>query len=703
MSVPPAIDAPAKPAPVAAPAKINRVGDARHDAPPRGDTVLHAGERAWERVEKVLGAGLPKAWNPFAYTGALAGYTFIIAAVSGVVLLLWYDTSVHTAYASIQAMEAQPWGSGLIRTLHRYSSDACVLFSVIHAIKVLLARRFTGARWIAWVTGIIILALIWLDGWLGYWLTWDQRAQAIAVGTAHVLDALPIFPQPVARSFLTNSGTNSLIFFAVFFAHVLLPVPIGAVIWVHLVRLKKPRFMPPRKLGWVTLGVLILISLLVPAALAAPADLAMITSQFDIDWFYLLPLMLTDRVSGTTFWLLSSGVLVGLCSLPFVLGRKRRQPAVVNTPACNGCTQCFQDCPYEAISMVPAEGKTNLVSLVDPKRCVSCGICIGSCDPGAITYPELDRRMIRDQISRWLDESTGPHAIMFLCADGPGRKMRIEPGTGLSSDLPGWRVIGVPCASWVHSSIVEMISRKGGRSMIVACESSEPRCRLGGDIALARAENRREPEFKPERIPEGTFRFLRLESGAEQDLKASANGFLEGVLRTQKGGHGKARLLLAGTLSTLALVLLTVFLSRAVYVAPEKPPSMLVVAFKMAGNETEEAGEVESELKHMKGMKKRTRRLPVRLRVSVDGVVVHEQAYEPHGVRGDSASIGTLELAMEPGLHVLEIALSGSDDEGHWDHVEHREVLFEANRRRVVQFEDDFRWDNEQTGQPGMK
>lgn len=704
MTVPAGIEAPAKPALTPASKVMARVTDARHDAPVRGDAALAAGERAWMRVERILGCGLPEKWNPFAYTGALAGYTFIIAAATGVLLLLWYDTSVHTAYASIAAMEAQPWGSGLIRTLHRYSSDACVLFSVIHAIKVLLSRRFTGARWIAWVTGIILLGLIWLDGWLGYWLTWDQRAQAIAVGTAQVLDTLPIFPQPVALSFLTNGDINSLIFFAVFFAHVLLPVPIGAVIWIHLVRLRKPRFLPSRKLALVTLGVLILVSLVVPAALAAPADMAVLTSDFDIDWFYLLPLFLTDRVGGVAFWVIALVLLVGLCGLPVILGRRRRAPAAVNTPACNGCTQCFQDCPYEAITMVPAEGKEKLVSLIDPARCVSCGVCVGSCDPGAIKYPELDRPVVRDRIRGWLDDAAGPHAVMFLCADSTGRKLRVDPETGLCDGLPGWRVVPVPCAAWVHSSLVEMISRKGGRAMIVACESSEPRCRLGADIAQARAENRREPEFMPERIAEGTFRFLRLEAGSDDDLRQAAGAFLDGAFRTPLRVPGKARLLICGALTTLVLVAVMVVFSRFVYVAPDAPPSMLVVAFKLAGDEEEAAEDVASELPHMQGMKKRTRRMPVWLRVTVDGVMVHEQAYEPKGVRGDSASLGTVELAMQPGAHEIVIALrssgkaGGHDDHSveKWDHIERRRVDFEPNRRRVVQFENGFRWDGEE-------
>src|SRR5690606_25483846 len=145
--------------------------------------------------------------------------------------------------------------------------------------------------------------------------------------------------------FLTNESINSLIFFAVFFAHVLLPIPIGIVIWIHLVRLKKPKFLPKRNLMIACTLVLVVISLAVPASLAAPADMSVYPANFDVDWFYLVPLYLTDRLSGVWFWVVGLGMLAGLSSLPWVLARKRKAPAETNQKTCNGCTQCYQDCP----------------------------------------------------------------------------------------------------------------------------------------------------------------------------------------------------------------------------------------------------------------------------------------------------------------------------------------------------------------------
>ena len=671
------------------------VEDARPDNPVRAERALTASNRALQKAERVVTKGLPASLNPLAYTGALAGYTFIIACVTGILLLFWYSTSVHTAYSSVAAMDAQWWGAGLVRTLHRYSSDACVLFSVIHAIKVFVARKFTGARWIAWVTGILLLGLIWLDGWLGYWLTWDQRAQAIAVGTARVLDVLPIFPEPISRSYLTNGDLNSLVFFAVFFAHVLLPIPIGVVIWIHLVRLKKPKFLPKRNLMIATGAVLLLLALFIPAELAAPADMAAYPDGFAIDWFYLLPLYLTDRLGGPWFWIVALGFGAFLFSLPWTMGRKRKQPALVNQQACNGCTQCYQDCPYEAITMVSIEGKDNMVSLVDPNRCVSCGVCVGACDPGAMGYSELERRDVRDRILDWLKQD-GSKVIAFLCADGAGRQLKFDERSGESRDLPGYRVVGIPCAAWLHSSFVELIAKRGGRSLLVACEGSEPRCRLGTEIAASRVAQEREPEFDSKRIPAGTFRFLQLESGDIETLKKEAAQFLDNTAAEETPDKvSLPRQLVVAAVLVVLLGGATVLFSRFVYVAPERAPSTLIVAFKHAGLEKTVGGEVDSELGHLKGMKERAELLPVRLRVAVDGQVVFEDSFDPRGIRSNSASVGIVELPMQPGTHRVQIWLGESAGDNDWTYVLDEQVEFEQSKRRVVQFDKShgFRWD----------
>lgn len=128
----------------------------------RADGLLRRGERLFQLLDAALGRFLPVAWNPFLHTGAVAITSLAVATVSGILLLLWYQPSVHGAYASVAAMGEAPLTAGLVRSLHRYSSDAAMLFILVHALRIVFERRFGGARWLAWVTGIAGLGLLWL-------------------------------------------------------------------------------------------------------------------------------------------------------------------------------------------------------------------------------------------------------------------------------------------------------------------------------------------------------------------------------------------------------------------------------------------------------------------------------------------------------------------------------------------------------------
>lgn len=668
---------------------------ARPDQPLRGEAPLAAADRGLLRMEGWLGKGLPNHANPLAWTGALSALAFLVAVVSGVLMLFWYSTSVHHAWDSVAVMNASRFGAGFVRALHRYSSDACMLFGVIHALKVLAARRFTGPRSLAWVTGLLLLGLLWVLGWTGYWLVWDTRGQAVATATAHVLDALPIFPEPVARSYLTNNDINSLIFFAVFFAHVLLPVPMCFLLWVHLVRLRKPKFLPPRSLTMAALAAMAALSLVLPASLAARADMAAYPDGFAIDWFYLFPLHVMERMPPWAFWVLALGLLLGLSALPWLAARSRPVPARTDVKRCNGCTQCYQDCPYEAITMVPAEGKANLVSQINPDRCVSCGVCVGSCDPAAVEYEDLQRRDVRDRLTRWLREPGRDKDVVFLCADGAGRAVRHQKATGLSRDLPGWRVVAVPCAAWVHSSLAEQIARGGGRCVIVGCGGTEPRCRLGSQIAADRVLGKRDPVFDAARLGPDCFKFLELNS----THRASVTAALQAAFERPAGDAPPQRNVLTAALAGLAALLLfggaTALGSEFTYVAPDRPEAMLVVAFKHAGKPLDSESAVETELPHLKGMKKRAELAPVRLRVLLDGSVIHEGIYHPRGIKRNSASVGLAELGVSPGKHRVEVLVGETPDASEWTWRASTDLDFTPRRRRVVQFDADagFRWD----------
>ena len=62
----------------------------------------------------------------------------------------------------------QWYAGGVMRSLHRYASDALVLVAMVHLVREYLLGRMCGARWLAWVTGVPLLWLLFAAGMSGY-------------------------------------------------------------------------------------------------------------------------------------------------------------------------------------------------------------------------------------------------------------------------------------------------------------------------------------------------------------------------------------------------------------------------------------------------------------------------------------------------------------------------------------------------------
>ena len=50
-----------------------------------------------------------------------------------------------------------------------------------------------------------------MTGWTGYWLVWDERARQVALASAKWLDILPIFIEPMSRSFLVDETVRHVL------------------------------------------------------------------------------------------------------------------------------------------------------------------------------------------------------------------------------------------------------------------------------------------------------------------------------------------------------------------------------------------------------------------------------------------------------------------------------------------------------------
>jgi coenzyme F420-reducing hydrogenase delta subunit/Pyruvate/2-oxoacid:ferredoxin oxidoreductase delta subunit len=631
----------------------------------RGQPLLRPLEVLMRRLDHGVRA-VPESLNPFLQAGAVANTCFLIATITGILLLFFYVPSVHQAYDSMLAMDNSPWTSGLIRSLHRYSSDACMFFVLYHAVKIFVARRFTGPRWLAWITGMFLLVTLWFVGWLGYWLVWDD---------------------PLSRAFLTDSTVSSLLFFIVFFAHMLIPLAMGIALWLHIIRLARSRFLTTRRLTiWITVSLLIM-SLAWPATASAPAQMQVEPRHFTMDWWFLMPLAMTDRLGMGMLWgiLLIVGVL--LMSVPWWMrrGKGRLPPAHVEEPRCNACLQCYTDCPYNAIAMVPRSDdkkeKYKVAAKVNPALCVGCGICSASCDSVGIDIPWFDLLEKRKLLEGWLEEEPGV-SVALACVHSAGGSLSVDTETGRCKELPDHRVLKIPCAGWVHAMTVERAQRKGaGEVVVVACGEGACAYREGDKWLTERMASERKPALRRDKADPEKIHLLRLHSWQKRELISRATTKRRGPLR------------MAVATAVLALVaVVTIVVSELPYTPPTSPEPILVVSFKHPGAvrlgrllTPEEKAKYPAYMKRERVIERR--RNPVRMQVRVDGKKILEKTYEPTGLWGDGNSFAIERLRVPAGTHRVEVWIGETADPEEWTRRSETEVTFSTSQHRVVLFD----------------
>ena len=160
---------------------------------------------------------------------------FIVQAVTGVILAMYYKPDPKSAYESIQHITNDVTLGWLVRGMHRWGASVFIILMFFHMARVFLFGAYKYPRELNWIVGVLLVPVALLEGFSGYLLPYDQTAYWATVVGININGTAP-FLGPFLASFLRSGseiGADTLSRF--YSLHMLLlPGAILGLIGLHL-------------------------------------------------------------------------------------------------------------------------------------------------------------------------------------------------------------------------------------------------------------------------------------------------------------------------------------------------------------------------------------------------------------------------------------------------------------------------------------
>ena len=178
---------------------------------------------------------VPKGTNWFYTLGSATLFAFVIQALTGVFLAMYYTPSADEAYSSVQHLTNDVFLGEFVRGLHKWGASLMVILVFLHMGRTFFFGAYKYPRELNWVIGVVLLILTLVMGFTGYLLPFDQRSFWATVVGVNINGTAPVLG-PYLSDFLRAgpefAGDTLSRFYAIHM--LLLPGLIIALIGAHL-------------------------------------------------------------------------------------------------------------------------------------------------------------------------------------------------------------------------------------------------------------------------------------------------------------------------------------------------------------------------------------------------------------------------------------------------------------------------------------
>jgi quinol-cytochrome oxidoreductase complex cytochrome b subunit len=178
---------------------------------------------------------VPKGTNWFYTLGSATLFAFVVQAITGVFLAMYYTPSPVESYASITHLTNDVFLGEFVRGMHKWGASVMMILIFLHMARTFFFGAYKYPRELQWVIGVALLILTMMMGLTGYLLPFDNRSFWASVVAINLNGMGPVVG-PYLADFLRGGAEFGATTITRFYAiHMLLiPGAMIALIGAHL-------------------------------------------------------------------------------------------------------------------------------------------------------------------------------------------------------------------------------------------------------------------------------------------------------------------------------------------------------------------------------------------------------------------------------------------------------------------------------------
>jgi quinol---cytochrome c reductase cytochrome b subunit, bacillus type len=186
-------------------------------------------------IKYFLFRNVPSRTNWFHTLGSATLTAFLVQAITGVILAMYYKPDPDNAYESIQFITNDLTWGWLVRGMHRFGASVFIILLFFHMARVFLFGAYKYPREVNWMVGAALLILGMFEGFTGYLLPWDQTSYWASVVGINITGTGPFVGPYMAQILKAGADINGDTLARFYSIHMLvLPGAIFALIGIHL-------------------------------------------------------------------------------------------------------------------------------------------------------------------------------------------------------------------------------------------------------------------------------------------------------------------------------------------------------------------------------------------------------------------------------------------------------------------------------------